>query len=143
MYLKNKLLSYSRRNESRNNSFIVQQNELLPILVKKEKKLFTIKQIRHIKSELLNKAALNISQNGNKKIDNMYQKRISLILDKNDVLKAIRNVNLKVPLKEIRDKSNEIQNSSLLINNSHEKKLFKRNEQFNILKEKINYLCNL
>ena len=73
----------------------------------------------------------------------MYQKRISLILDKNDVRKAIRNVNLKVPLKEIRDKSNEIQNSSLLINNSHEKKLFKRNEQFNILKEKINYLCNL
>ena len=140
---KNKLLSYSRRNESRNNSFIVQQNELLPILVKKEKKLFTIKQIRHIKSELLNKAALNISQNGNKKIDNMYQKRISLILDKNDVCKAIRNVNLKVPLKEIRDKSNEIQNSSLLINNCHEKKLFKRNEQFNILKEKINYLCNL
>ena len=73
----------------------------------------------------------------------MYQKRISLILDKNDVRKAIRNVNLKVPLKEIRDKSNEIQNSSLLINNCHEKKLFKRNEQFNILKEKINYLCNL
>lgn len=138
-----KILSYSRKNESFNNSFIVQQNELLPILVKKEKKLFTIKQINHIKNDILNKAALNICQSGNKRIDNMYQKRISLILDKNDVRKAIRNVNLKIPLKQIKDKSNEIQNKSSFINISQEKKLSKCNEQFHILKEKINYLCNL
>ena len=147
MKQKNVKLPISRKGNGEFNIFGINAEKRIIIHTrlkgKKEKKLFTIKQIRHIKSELLNKAALNISQNGNKKIDNMYQKRISLILDKNDVRKAIRNVNLKVPLKEIRDKSNEIQNSSLLINNSHEKKLFKRNEQFNILKEKINYLCNL